>query len=223
MARRALRILISAGPTREPLDPVRYLSNASTGVMGRELAAAALQRGHRVTMVCGPGVVAMPPRATVVPVTEAREMGAALRRLAPHHDAILMAAAVADFRPAHRAASKLTRGRARMLRLVPVPDLIGTLPRHAGQVRIGFALETGPVVPRAGRKMTEKHLDAVLAQRIGRSGPFGAVPVEAWLLEAGAAGRRIRVRRMGRVTKSRIAGALLDKVEQLWYGRQGRF
>ena len=107
--KRPLRIVISAGPTREPIDPVRFISNYSTGYMGACLAAEALQRGHRVTVVSGPGVGPLPGRARVVPVERAREMDAAMRRESRRADAVIMAAAVADFQPSRARGGKLAR------------------------------------------------------------------------------------------------------------------
>ena len=219
-------MLITAGPTREPLDPVRFLSNYSTGYMGAQLAGEALRRGHRVTIIRGPTSEPMPNGAHVIGVERAREMARALRREARQADAIIMAAAVADYAPARTARSKLKRAGRTTLRLRATPDLIGRLPRHRGQIIAGFALETERVVPRAKAKLREKRLDLIVAQRVppptrlvgGRAatalGPFGRQPVHAWLLERAGA-----VMPLGRLPKPRIARALLDKIEALWYGQ----
>ena len=215
LGRRPLRVLISSGPTREPLDPVRFLSNYSTGFMGAQLAAEALKRGHRVTVVSGPGVEPLPARARVIPVEHASEMERALRQQAPRADAVIMAAAVSDFTPQYRQARKLRRGAPLRLRLKPTPDIIARLPRRRGQIRVGFALETGQVLARAARKLRGKRLDLLLAQDAGASGgPFGRRAVRAWLLE-----RNGTVTALGRRAKRNIARALLDKTESLWYGQ----
>lgn len=214
-----LRILIGSGPTREPLDAVRYLSNYSTGVMGAALAAEALARGHRVTVVTGPSQTPLPARATVVPVEQAAQMAHAMRRAAPRADAVIMAAAVADFRPSRLRAGKLSRRRGVTLRLVPTQDVIGSLPRRKAQVIAGFAVESSAVLTRARRKLREKRLDLLLVQQTGADGsPFGRRPVRAWLLERAGAGQP-RVKPLGRVSKARVAGLLLDKVEALCYGQ----
>jgi phosphopantothenoylcysteine decarboxylase/phosphopantothenate--cysteine ligase len=224
---RPLRLLISAGPTREPIDPVRFISNYSTGYMGSQLAAEALARGHRVTVVSGPITEPLPSAARVVTVREAREMEAAMRRMAPRADAVIMAAAVSDFRPARARASKLRRRTRLTLRLEATPDILTRLPRHGHQLRVGFALEGGRVVPAAMRKLRAKRLDLLLAQRLnGRDAPFGRGRVEAWLLARGAraGGRHPRAgqtaQRLGRVSKSKVARVLLDKIEELWYGQR---
>ena len=215
---RALRLVISAGPTREPIDPVRFLSNYSTGYMGACLAAEALFRGHRVTVISGPGVEAVPPGARVIPVERSQEMEAALRRAAARADAIIMAAAVADFRPTRPNASKRPRRARLTLFLKATPDIIGRLPRHPGQVVAGFALETGPVpgvLQRAAKKLRAKRLDLVLAQQTSPAQvPFGRRRVRAWLLA-----RDESIRQLGRCSKVEVARALLDKIEVLWYGQ----
>ena len=209
------RVLISAGPTREPIDAARFLSNYSTGRMGACLAAEALHRRCRVTVVSGPVSVAYPSRATVVRVERADEMARALRRYAVGADAVIMAAAVADFHPARRRPSKLPRQGQLLLRLTATPDIIGQLPRRPGQVRVGFAVESSRVVQRAHEKLRRKHLDLLLAQRVSRAhAPFGTAPVRAWLLQ-----RHGPVMPLGTVSKTAVARALLDKIEALWYGQ----
>jgi len=233
---RPLRILISSGPTREPLDPVRFLSNYSTGYMGARLADAALARGHRVTVVSGPAEEPLPRKARVIRVEQAHEMARALRRLMPRADALIMAAAVSDFRVPRPRRRKRPRADTLTLTLRATPEVVGRLPRRAGQVVAGFALESGAVVPRARRKLRRKRLDVVLAQHVRSSAvlrpersrrtqpatrgraPFGRRPVRAWLIERGG-----RVRSLGVRSKPALARALLDKVEALWYGQRGFF
>jgi phosphopantothenoylcysteine decarboxylase / phosphopantothenate---cysteine ligase len=212
------RVLISAGPTREWLDPVRYLSNESTGYLGARLAAEALARGHRVTVVCGPASEPPPRGARVVPVTDSRQMERAMRREARAADAVIMAAAVADFRPANPSRTKLARRGTLRLRLEATPDIVARLPRRPGQVVAGFALETGRVLARAERKLREKRLDLIVAQDAAAGSPFGRRPVRAWLL--GKDGSKVR---LGRAAKPVIARALLDKVEALWYVQSKHF
>ena len=225
--RRPLHILISAGPTREPIDAVRFISNYSTGYMGARLAAEALSRGHRVTVVSGPAAEPLPAGARVIPVESAREMDQALRRQAGGADAIIMAAAVSDFRPARAAAGKLHRRSRLTLRLEATPDIVAGLPRRRGQLMAGFAIETDRVLPRAEEKLRGKRLDLLVAQRANGTGsPFGRQQVDAWLLtRRDRPGDRIWRREaliepLGRCSKGRIARALLDKIEALWYGQR---
>ena len=144
-----------------------------------------------------------------------------MRRLAGGADAVVMAAAVADFRMSRPRTSKLRRQARLTLRLVATPDIIARLPRRARQVRAGFALESGPVVPAAARKLRAKRLDALVAQRVNGSGaPFGRRPVRAWLLSRRPGAQAPEVRPLGTVAKAQVARVLLDKVEELWYGQR---
>ncbi|MBI2495904.1 MAG: phosphopantothenoylcysteine decarboxylase [Candidatus Omnitrophica bacterium] len=209
---------MSAGPTREPLDPVRFISNYSTGYMGAQLAAEALARGHRVTVVCGPLSEPLPATAHVVRVEQAEEMERALRRRAKRADVVIMAAAVSDFRPTRWAIRKLPRRNRLRLELTATPDIISRLPRHPRQVVVGFALETGRVAARAQQKLRAKRLDLLLAQHANGGGaPFGRRPVRAWLLS-----RDGTVTRLGSISKSRASSVLLDKIEVLCYGQHRR-
>jgi phosphopantothenoylcysteine decarboxylase/phosphopantothenate--cysteine ligase len=161
----ALRILITAGPTREYLDPVRYLSNDSSGRMGFALAGQAVRRGHRVTLVHGPVDLEPPAGAALVPVVSAAEMLRACRRVWRRHDVLLMAAAVADYAPARVRGTKLKKSaRSLLLHLRPTPDVLAALSaeRRAGQVVIGFALEDRDSRRRAAGKLKRKDLDAIV-------------------------------------------------------------
>ncbi len=211
---RPLRVLITSGPTREPIDAVRFLSNASTGYMGTQLAQAAVDRGHRVTVISGPVSEPLPRRARVVRVERARQMQAALYRRARQADVVIMAAAVSDFQLRRPTRGKIRRAGTLRLHLTATPDLLAGLPRRAGQVVAGFALERGQAVVRAGEKLRKKRLDLMLAQEIGpRGSPFGRRAVRAWLLERGG------VIPLGRCSKATVARRLLDKAETLWYGQ----
>ncbi len=162
---RALALLITAGPTREYIDSVRYLSNDSSGKMGFALAAAARARGHRVTLIHGP--VALPPPAGVTcrAVLSAAQMLRACRAAWPKHDVLIMAAAVADYTVAKRSAVKLKKTRRDLtLRLVPTVDILATLAgaRRARQRVIGFALEDRAPRRHARAKLEKKGLDAIV-------------------------------------------------------------
>ncbi len=210
-----LRLLISAGPTREPIDAVRFLSNYSTGYMGARLAEEALRRGHRVAMVTGPVTEPLPGNARVTRVETTDQMARALTRQAPGADAVIMAAAVADYRPARVARAKLSRAGGATLRLTATQDVIAGLPRRKRQVIAGFALETSDAVAKARRKLRAKRLDVIVAQQADQAnGPFGRRRIRAWLLtKSGQAAP------LGLASKRVVARALLDKVERLWYGQ----
>ena len=213
--RRRLRMLVTAGPTREPVDPVRFLSNYSTGYAGACLATEALRRGHRVTVVSGPALFAPPRGARLIRVERARELQQVLRRLIGRADVLIMAAAVSDFEAARPKPRKLSRQGRMALELRATPDILGSLPRRPGQIFAGFALETGQGIRRARNKLRAKRLDLIVGQEMRRSdSPFGKRPVQAALLSS----RDGTVRRLGRISKPRLARALLDEIEQLWYG-----
>lgn len=164
-----MRLLVSAGPTREFVDPVRFLSNRSTGKMGYAVARAAVEAGHEVVLVSGPVSLEPPPGlAAFVPVVSARDMLAALRRAVAAADALVMTAAVADFRPARVSRRKIHKGAMpEFLRLVPNPDILATLTRRKGRrVFIGFAAETERAVAGAARKLRAKGLDLVVANDV---------------------------------------------------------
>lgn len=161
-------ILITAGPTREHLDDVRYLSNGSSGRMGCALAAAALDAGHAATLVLGPVCVDPPGAAVVIPVTSALEMQAAAEQAFAAADVAIAAAAVADYRPAVRTAGKPPRTAGKIqLELVPNPDIVAALGAAKGsRVVVGFALEPAAAgldaaIARGRDKLRRKHLDLI--------------------------------------------------------------
>lgn len=207
--RRLRRVLISAGPTREPIDPVRFISNYSTGTMGVCLAREALRRGWLVTLVTGPVNVAPPRGARMISVEQAGQMRRALRRHMRTADVLIMAAAVCDFQPARRQRVKLPRRGRWTLALKATPDIVGSLPRRKGQLVVGFALESGSPLARARMKLRWKRLDLLVAQQLNGAAPFGANPVKAWLLDAQGG-----TERLGKISKTRLAGRLFDAIEQ---------
>lgn len=168
-----MRLLVSAGPTREFLDPVRFLSNRSTGRMGYAVAAAGVAAGHEVTLVSGP--VALPPPdglAAFVPIVSARDLLDALHERLPGADALVMTAAVADFRPADVAPLKIHKGdMPAELRLVRNPDVLATLrPLKEDRLFVGFAAETDAVLESAAAKLARKGLDLIVANDVTRPG-----------------------------------------------------
>lgn len=171
MKKRALTFLISAGPTREAIDPVRYLSNRSSGKMGYALAEAARKAGHRVVLVSGPVALPPPRGVRLVPVVSAAEMLDALRREFADADVLIMAAAVADWRPRTVAGCKQKKAgrKSWSLDLIPTPDILATLSRHKGRrFVVGFAAETGDPLREARRKLRAKRLDMIVANDVSR-------------------------------------------------------
>ena len=211
------RVLVTAGPTQEPLDPVRFISNRSTGQMGYAVARAATDRGYAVTLISGPTALTPPPVHRYIPVHTARQMLAALRREFRRCDWLFMTAAVADFRPRTMRRAKLSSRRLPASFSLPFmrnPDLLASVTRAKGRrLVVGWALETGPLVAATRAKQRAKRLDLVVANRATRSGqPFGRQAVRVLLLD-----RAGRVTRLPSLSKEQLAGILLDKVETLWY------
>ena len=159
------RILITSGPTRQYLDPVRYLTNASSGRMGRALAEAAVELGHEVTVVSGPVEVIYPQAARVVRVTSTEDMLDACREIFPHVDGLIGAAAPCDYRPIKVATGKIAKtGEPLVLHLVETPDVVATLgAAKRNQWLVGFALETEDHRLRALAKLEKKSCDLVVS------------------------------------------------------------
>lgn len=161
-----MRFLVTAGPTREHIDPVRFLSNASSGRMGFAIAGAALDRGHAVRIIAGPVDIPPPPGAAVDRVVSAADMNEAVTRRFPEADVLVMAAAVADWTPVDVAKHKLAKGTATRvaLELRRTPDVVAGAARGRGRrLVVGFALETHDRIEHALRKLREKDLDLIVA------------------------------------------------------------
>ena len=186
-----MRFVVTAGPTREFIDPVRFLSNPSTGRMGFAVARAARAAGHEVALIAGPVSLKTPPGVTRVDVVSARDMLNAVRTIIARADVLVMTAAVADWRPARRASRKLKKTEmSDTLHLVRNPDILKTINRLVGAprrgdrlsarsasrpyqvnlIRIGFAAETGAPAVEASRKCREKGLDLVVGNDVTEPG-----------------------------------------------------
>jgi len=203
-------LVVTAGPTREWLDPVRFLSNPSSGRMGVAVAEAARDRGARVSLVHGPMRVPVPHGVDAVAVESAQEMLAALEPRFAGCDALVMTAAVADWRPAERADEKVPKGGAeRQLPLVRTPDLLETLAaRRDAQVVVGFAMETHAGVERAVEKARRKGLDFIALNYPTREGSgFGGDDNEVtWVAPDGGH------EAWPRSSKREVAERILDRV-----------
>jgi phosphopantothenoylcysteine decarboxylase/phosphopantothenate--cysteine ligase len=215
---RGRRVVVSAGGTQEPLDPVRYIGNRSSGRMGYELARSALARGADVTLVTAPSHLAPPAGACVVAVRTAAEMHAAVIEAAIGADAVIMAAAVADWRPAAPATSKLKKGDGPpRIDLEPTEDILAALGRRAAAgdgvlspVLVGFAAETGDPEPEAAAKLAAKGLDMVVGNLVGvEDSGFEAETNRAVLVD-----REGRVDRLPLLSKADLAGVILDAVQE---------
>lgn len=168
-----LRILVTAGPTQEPIDPVRYITNHSSGKMGYALAHAAMLRGAAVTLVSGPTALKPPPLVDTVPVITAQDMYEAVTNLAPNADIVIKAAAVADYTPTTVADNKIKKADTDMaIPLKRTQDILGHLGqnRHGGQFLCGFSMETENMLENSRKKLQKKHLDMVVANNLKVAG-----------------------------------------------------
>ena len=164
-------VLITAGPTREKIDPVRYLTNRSSGRMGYALAEAALRRGARVLLVSGPTALTPPGAAEVTRVESAEEIRQAVLKLLPQATIVIKTAAVSDYRPKSLAAQKIKRSGPLTLELEPTVDILGEIARHKqSQLIIGFAAETQNALENARKKLASKSLDAIVVNDVSREG-----------------------------------------------------
>jgi phosphopantothenoylcysteine decarboxylase/phosphopantothenate--cysteine ligase len=163
-----VRFVVTAGPTREPIDPVRYLSNRSSGKMGYAIAEAALQAGHDVVLISGPVNLDPPRTAKFIPILTSDEMDAAVHRHLPDCDVLVMCAAVADYKPANVSAHKIKkRNETLSLELVPTRDILASLPKQNRQfVVVGFAAETNDLEKNAQKKLKEKNCDVIVANDV---------------------------------------------------------
>lgn len=208
------RLVISAGPTREYLDPVRFLSNPSSGKMGYALAEAALARGAQVTLVSGPTALNPPLGATVINVTSAEEMLAALSDHFEGCDALIMSAAVADWRAeAIKPHKEPKQGEVQTLKLVRTPDILLTLSARKRQQRlVGFAMETEAGIARAADKARRKALDFICLNYPTQSGSaFGGDDNQITIVTPDG-----RAEPLPRMSKRQVADAILDRLLALW-------
>lgn len=208
------RILVSAGPTQEPIDPVRFISNRSSGKMGYAVASAASERGAQVVLVSGPSDLLPPARVEIVPVITAEDMAKALFARLSWADTVVMAAAVADFRAAKPAARKLKKKERvwTSLDLEPTSDILQELSaRRTGQLLVGFAAETDDLLAHAREKLHAKGVDLMVANDVTIEGSgFGSHANQAALIDR--TGRTVEWPLM---PKRELADRILDAVELL--------
>jgi phosphopantothenoylcysteine decarboxylase / phosphopantothenate---cysteine ligase len=207
------RILVTAGPTHEPIDAVRYLGNRSSGRMGFAVAEEAASRGARVDLVTGPVALEPPAGVEVVEVETAAEMSDAVLSRFADMDAVVMAAAVADFRPADAVAGKIKKESGLPeLRLEPTEDILAKLGKdREGQVLVGFAAETQDLEAEGRRKLSQKNLDVLIVNEVGRPGTgFGSDTNHAAVLSRQGGDVALRT-----WTKRELASAICDRVAEL--------
>jgi phosphopantothenoylcysteine decarboxylase/phosphopantothenate--cysteine ligase len=206
-------VLVTAGPTVEDIDPVRFISNRSSGRMGYRLAEAARDRGARVVLVSGPTSLAAPSGVEYVAVRSAAEMAAAVEARAAAASVVVMAAAVSDYRPAQVAPTKVKKGEGgTTLELVRTPDILHGLGAQKGsRVLVGFAAETDSLRENARAKLAAKNLDLIVANDVTQSGAgFGGETNAAVLIDRDGQEEDVALQ-----TKRELADRILDRVMHL--------
>ena len=218
------RVLVTAGPTYEDIDPVRYVGNRSSGRMGFALAAEARRRGAEVTLVAGPTPVTPPTVERVINVRSAAEMHEAVMRVASNADVVIMAAAVADYTPASPADQKVQKADGpTTLALQRTKDILADLGSmraglgSTGPVLVGFAAETQDVVARAREKRARKKVDLIVANDVSRPDQGFDADTNAVTIVGEGSEEQIPLQ-----SKARVAGVILDRVEQLLRSRAGK-
>jgi phosphopantothenoylcysteine decarboxylase / phosphopantothenate---cysteine ligase len=213
-----VNVLVTAGPTREPIDPVRFISNRSSGKMGVAIAEAAWRRGATVTLVAGPMEVPLPSGISIARVESTSEMDSAVSRALPNQDVLVMAAAPADFRPTTVAGEKIKRAAgAKSIELESTADILGTTKskRRNGAIIVGFALETGAAVNGATKKLAEKGLDLIVANDAREPGAgFSVDTNRVTIISKDGSTEELPL-----LAKTAVADEILDRVERLRRGK----
>lgn len=205
-----MRILITAGPTHEPIDPVRYIANRSSGGMGQGLAAAAIRDGHFVTLILGPVSISMPKSAKRIDVETSREMHAAVLAEFPKHDLLIMAAAVADYRPRVVHQHKLERGDMQTIELEPTEDILAAAGaiKRLDQRMVGFSLVDKADLSRSVEKLARKNLDLIVSNPLET---MNSPTIDAVLLWPGGRSEELPCR-----SKALFADKLLERAVALF-------
>ena len=213
---RGIRALVTAGPTREPLDPVRFISNRSTGLMGYALARALAGRGADVILVSGPTALSRPAGVELIPVETARQMHAAVMKSVERCDLVIKAAAVGDYCPAVTAEQKLKKdGCEALIRLQPNPDILEELGKNKGKrILVGFAMETERALEHAREKLRRKNLDLIVLNDLNVPGAGFATPTnQVCLID-----REGEPEKLPLMSKDSLAHRLLDRIRPLLSG-----
>ena len=207
------KILITAGPTREHIDPVRFITNLSTGEMGYAIAREAKRKGYRVTLVSGPVDLKAPAGVKLFQATSADQMKKICSKLFCSHNCLIMTAAVCDFMPAKTLSHKIPSAKGMALRLKRTPDILASLAKNKGRKTvIGFCLETKNLVKRARTKLHQKNLDGMVANYYDprKHIPFGKRNINVVLVD-----RSGKLRKLPRLSKTQLAGRILSWTHEL--------
>ncbi|MFB3894825.1 MAG: bifunctional phosphopantothenoylcysteine decarboxylase/phosphopantothenate--cysteine ligase CoaBC [bacterium] len=206
-------VLVSAGPTIEPIDPVRYITNPSSGKMGFAIAQAAASRGAKVILISGPTQQRVPYGVTFIPIKTAQEMFNAVKQYYPQSQIVVMTAAVADFRPKQAYHQKVKKEKAQLsIELARTPDILAELGKKKGKkILVGFAAETEQIIEQAKDKLKKKHLDLIVANDVSQVGiGFGSDNNAVILIP-----KKGEIEQVPISSKSDIASRILDKILEL--------
>jgi phosphopantothenoylcysteine decarboxylase/phosphopantothenate--cysteine ligase len=205
--------VVTAGPTREALDPVRFISNRSSGKMGYAIAAAALAKKHEVTLISGPATIAPPRGAEMISITSADDLYAAVHLSLRGCDALVMCAAVSDYKPASVSTRKMKKKKAAFaLRLVPTRDILASLPKCRRYLVIGFAAETHALKINARKKLRAKNCDAIVANDVSGT----ETGMESDENEVTIFFRDGEIKKISRAPKKNIARELVKIISKMW-------
>jgi phosphopantothenoylcysteine decarboxylase / phosphopantothenate---cysteine ligase len=208
-----VRFVVTAGPTREAIDPVRFLSNRSSGKMGYAIAEAALAQKHDVTLISGPTCLTPPHGATNVSITTSDDLDRAVQHAVRECNVLVMCAAVADYKPAAVSGRKMKkRSSAFALKLIPTRDILASLPKRRRFLVVGFAAETHDLKKHAQKKLRAKNCDAIVANDV-RGGEIG---MESDENEVTIFFRNGKTKRISRAPKKIIARALVKIIAKMW-------
>ena len=203
-----MKILITAGPTREYLDPVRFISNLSTGKMGYLISEEAIKRGHKVILISGPTYLKPPEGVKIIKTISGNEMKEAVLKYFPEYDVLIMAAAVSDWKPEKKYRGKLKRKKEWNLKLIPNPDILKEVSKikKENQIVIGFALETENIEKNALKKLKEKKLDLIIGNTtefFGEGKPSKVVFIS----------KDGKVKKYKRIKKEKVAEKIVNWIE----------
>lgn len=201
------KILVTAGPTREMIDPVRFISNASSGKMGRALASSARERGAKVTLISGPTAPETTAGIKKIKITSTMELGRIVKKHFPQNQILIMVAAAADFTPEKPETKKIKKeGKTSLkIKLKPAPDILKTLVKKTGQIIVGFSLEAENILANARKKLKEKKLDIIVANQISSKTGFESETNQVIMLDKSG-----RIQRTRLLPKEKIAHQILD-------------
>ena len=208
-----MRLVVTAGPTREAIDPVRFISNRSSGKMGYAIAEAALAKKHDVTLISGPATIAPPRGAKNVSVITSDELHDAVHRAIRGCDVLVMCAAVADYKPAAVSARKMEKRKTSFaLRLVPARDILASLPKRRRYLVVGFAAETHDLKRNAQKKLRAKNCDVIVANDVSGS----ETGMESDENEVTIFFRNGESKKISRTSKKIIARELVKIIAKMW-------